>query len=186
MKKIILLSILSALSISSFAAPFSQNVKEKYERGQTDKRDIQIDYVISQASEVNKIVSSNKWLLDADKATVLAILSNTVTPVSGLAKKYHEVCASNNQSFYESFNYFIDQYLGNAMHIEDSITDSLRNVEVNQKDIKAKSNCKTKYQCNVALSNEFIKNFNLKVSGQQQQAAKNIQLINALIQSQSN
>lgn len=149
-------------------------------RTETDKRDIQIDYVSNQATEVKKLISALKWLDVTSKDKVLSDINFATSQLPGVSSAYHKVCSSNNQSYYESFNYFIDQYLGSVMRIEDAATIAMNQTQTNTKLIFKQSKCSDVKGCNSALTANFMTIYNTKSAQPIKELQDNLKLIGSL------
>lgn len=187
--------LICTLSSSAFAfdwtfglgeKPLSSPIHNNYIRTETDKRDIQIDYVKNQGSEVRYLVNSLKYLNDTDKVIVGNTINLAVNDLDKISKSYHNVCNGDNQSFYESYTYFFDQYLGAAMRIEDSVTYAINQVQINNKSIIKNSKCNSERNCNKAKSDFFMQKFNEKLADNIEILNNNKRLMSSLVEHFSN
>lgn len=181
-----LLTGCSYLYGSNFTDKKVESLNSNIVRTETDKRDIQIEYVKSQGQEVRYLINSQKWLSDNAKQKVGSDINLVLKDVNSVSKTYHSVCDSNNQPYYESFNYFIDMYLGSIMRTEDSATKALNQTIVNKAQIKKDSKCRNEKSCNLAMSNYFINAYNDNSVVQISDVEKNLNLIKSLENYQNN
>lgn len=156
-----------------------------YVRGYTDKRDIQIDYIKNQNVFLIKFVNDQKWLSQNDKNVVLTTLSKSMINFDKNVTLYQKIYSGQNQSYYESFSYFLDQYLGSIMRIQDSVTSSVNLVNNTKKELIKNSHCRSASVCNTELSKVFMSNFIDKSQIEVQSQANIERLILALEQTQN-
>lgn len=183
MKKLSIITIcLAAVLTGCGTTSFQKGEKVQYIRADTDRREIQIQYVDNQAVEVRKLIDGLNWLSVADKDQLNQTLTAVVGKVPELSKRYHEACNGTDQPYYESFSYFIDQYLGAAMRVEDQMTKAMNKTILFTKEIRRDSHCRNKKSCNVALSEYFMNEYNQNINEYVQEAKSARRMIDALIQ----
>lgn len=187
MKKTTLLFVcLIPLLAGCGSLSFNKESKVQYIRADTDRREIQIQYVDNQAIEVRKLVDGLSWLSVSDKEQLNQTLTSVAGKVPELSKQYHEACNGSDQPYYESFSYFIDQYLGAAMRVEDQMTKAMNKTILFTKEIRRDSKCRNKKSCNEALSTYFMNEYNQNINEYIQEAKTSRRMIDALIQKKFN